>query len=203
MKKTFVLSGFLAILLSGLLWAALKPPQEVVQETSDRMLSALRQNYSQLKQDSSGIYALIEQIVLPNFDFELMSRWVLGRAWRDASADQRQRFAGEFRTLLVRAYGKALLEYANEEIRVAPQPSASSGDEATVRSEVRLKVGQPIQINYSMHRNAGGWKVYDVTVDGISLVTSYRETFAGQVRSQGLDAVIADLQQRNHARNAP
>jgi phospholipid transport system substrate-binding protein len=191
----------LLVLVNGALWAAVKPPQDVIQDTSARMLSALRQNYAALKQDSSQIYGLVDQIVLPNFDFELMSRWVLGRAWQQASPEQRRRFTEEFRTLLVRTYAKALLEYANEDVRVLPQPGAADGNETTIKTEVRLKAGQPIQINYSMHLNPEGWKVYDVTVDGVSLVTNYRGTFASQIRTNGLDAVIADLEQRNGARN--
>jgi phospholipid transport system substrate-binding protein len=201
MKKTIALGLFLLVLVNGALWAAVQPPQDVIQDTSARMLSALRQNYAALKQDSSQIYGLVDQIVLPNFDFELMSRWVLGRAWQQASPEQRRRFTEEFRTLLVRTYAKALLEYANEDVRVLPQPGAADGNETTIKTEVRLKAGQPIQINYSMHLNPEGWKVYDVTVDGVSLVTNYRGTFASQIRTNGLDAVIADLEQRNGARN--
>ncbi len=122
MKKTIALGLLLLVLVNGALWAAVKPPQDVIQDTSARMLSALRQNYAALKQDSSQIYGLVDQIVLPNFDFELMSRWVLGRAWQQASPEQRRRFTEEFRTLLVRTYAKALLEYANEDVRVLPQP---------------------------------------------------------------------------------
>jgi phospholipid transport system substrate-binding protein len=201
MKKTIALGLLLLVLVNGALWAAVKPPQDVIQDTSARMLSALRQNYAALKQDSSQIYGLVDQIVLPNFDFELMSRWVLGRAWQQASPEQRRRFTEEFRTLLVRTYAKALLEYANEDVRVLPQPGAADGNETTIKTEVRLKAGQPIQINYSMHLNPEGWKVYDVTVDGVSLVTNYRGTFASQIRTNGLDAVIDDLEQRNGARN--
>ena len=201
MKKVIALSLLLFMLVNGALWAAVVPPQDVVQDTSTRMLSALRQNYVALKEDSSQIYGLVDQIVLPNFDFELMSRWVLGRAWQQATPEQRRRFSGEFRTLLVRTYAKALLEYANEDVRVLPQPGAADGSETTVKTEVRLKASQPIQINYSMHLGNDAWKVYDVTVDGVSLVTNYRGTFATQIRDSGLDAVIADLQQRNNTRN--
>jgi phospholipid transport system substrate-binding protein len=199
MKKAIASGLLLLMLVSGALWAAVKPAQEVVQDTSAQMLSALRQNYTALKQDSSQIYGLVDQIVLPNFDFELMSRWVLGRAWQQATPEQRRRFTDEFRTLLVRTYAKALLEYANEEVRVLPQPGATGGSETTVKTEVRLKAGQPIQINYSMHLGNNVWKVYDVTVDGVSLVTNYRGTFASQIRDSGIDAVIADLRQRNGA----
>lgn len=202
MKKAIALVVMLFTLVNGAAWAAVKPPQDVVRDTSDQMMSALRQNYAPLKQDPTQIYGLVNRIVLPNFDFELMSRWVLGRAWQQATPEQRRRFTEEFRNLLVRTYGKALLEYAKEDVRVLPQPSALENDEATVKSEVRLKSGQPIQINYSMHLNPEGWKVYDVTVDGVSLVTNYRGTFASQIRANGLDAVIADLQQRNGARDS-
>ncbi|HOB60540.1 MAG TPA: ABC transporter substrate-binding protein [Candidatus Competibacteraceae bacterium] len=198
MKKAIACGLLLLTLIGNALWAAVAPPQQVVQETSTRMLSALRQNYAALKQNSSQIYGLVDQIVLPNFDFELMSRWVLGRAWQQATPDQRNRFTQEFRTLLVRTYAKALLEYANDDVRMSPQSGAVDGNEATVKTEVRVKSGQPIQINYSMHLANDAWKVYDVTVDGVSLVTSYRGTFATQIRDKGMDAVIADLQQRNH-----
>jgi len=200
MKKTFIL-GLLMFILSGVtVWAPARPPHEVVQDTSARMTDALRQNRAVLDRDPGRLYELVNQIVLPNFDFELMSRWVLGRAWQQATPDQRRRFAEEFRTLLVRTYAKALLEYADEDIRLLPQSTPKADDkESTGRTEVKPKAGQPIAINYSMHLgNSGVWKVYDVTVEGVSLVTNYRDTFASQIRNNGLDAVIADLQQRNN-----
>ncbi len=196
MKKIIVLGLFLLTLSSGVIGAAVQSPQDVVQNTSTQMLDALRKNSATLRQDSSRIYELVEKIVLPNFDFELMSRWVLGRAWQQATPDQRRRFADEFRLLLVRTYARALLEYADNAVRVPPQPPVS-GQQATIRTEVQPKTGQPIQINYSMNQGKEGWKVYDVTVDGVSLVTNYRSTFASQIRDKGLDAVITDLQQRN------
>ncbi|MCB1825316.1 MAG: ABC transporter substrate-binding protein [Candidatus Competibacteraceae bacterium] len=199
MKRVIALGLLLLALGSGAIEAAVKPPQDVIQDTSTRMIDALRQNRAKLDRDPGQIYGLVNQIVLPNFDFELMSRWVLGRAWQQASPDQRRRFTEEFRTLLVRTYAKALLEYSDEDLRLLPQPTVGDGSEATVKTEVRLKAGRPIQINYSMHLNNDGWKVYDVKVDGVSLVTNYRSTFASQIRASGMDSVIADLQQRNNA----
>ena len=203
LMKKIIMFGLLLFMLGGsALWAATKPPQEVIQDTSARMLDALRQNREELRRDSSRIYALVNQIVLPNFDFELMSRWVLGRSWQQATPEQRRRFAEEFRTLLVRTYAKALLEYSDNDIRVLPQANTAAGSgETTVRTEVQPRTGSPIPINYSMHLNPDGWKVYDVTVDGVSLVINYRSTFASQIRSNGLDTVIADLQQRNAQAN--
>ena len=161
------------------------------------MLEALRKNRDALRQNSSQIYTLVDQIVLPNFDFELMSRWVLGRNWQQATPEQRRRFADEFRTLLVRTYAKALLEYSDNEIRILPSANPAANNEATVKTEAQVRTGPPIPINYTMHLNSDGWKVYDVTVDGVSLVTNYRSTFVSQIRSSGLDTVIADLQKRN------
>ncbi|MGB2680464.1 MAG: ABC transporter substrate-binding protein [Candidatus Competibacter sp.] len=195
MKRLFTVGLLMLALGSGWTVAA-TPPENVVQQTSERMLDALRQNRATIDRDPGQIYALVNQIVLPNFDFELMSRWVLGRAWQQATPEQRRQFTEEFRALLVRTYAKALLEYADEAIKVSPA-SAPAGDEATVRTEVQPKSGRPIQINYSMHLGNDAWKVYDVTVDGISLVTNYRDTFASQVRANGMDAVITDLRRRN------
>ncbi len=197
MKRVIALGLLLLALGGGAIEAAVRPPQDVIQDTSARMFDALRQNRAMLDRDPGQIYGLVNQIVLPNFDFELMSRWVLGRAWQQATPDQRRRFTEEFRTLLVRTYAKALLEYSNEDFRLLPQPTVGDGSEVTVKTEVRLKAGRPIQINYSMHLNNDGWKVYDITVDGVSLVTNYRSTFASQIRANGIDSVITDLQQRN------
>ncbi len=197
MKKAIVLGLLLFMLSNGVLWAAFRPPQDIVKDTSAQMIEALRKNREILARDPGQIYSLVDQIVLPNFDFELMSRWVLGRSWQQATPDQRRRFTDEFRTLLVRTYAKALLEYSDEDIRVLPSPAAINSDDVTIKTEVLPKAGQPIQINYSMHLNNDAWKVYDVTVDGVSLVTNYRSTFANQIRSSGMDAVIADLRQRN------
>lgn len=197
MKKVLLLGLLMLALGGGAVWAAVRPPQEIVQDTSARMIDALRANRETLRRDPNRLYGLVDQIVLPNFDFELMSRWVLGRAWQQATPDQRRHFTEEFRTLLVRTYAKALLEYSDEEIRVLPLPNGADGNDVTVRTEVRPKTGQPIQINYSMQLKENAWKVYDVIVDGVSLVTNYRSTFASQIRSSGMDAVIADLRQRN------
>ena len=201
MKRIIAFGLLLLTLSSGVLQAAVKPPQDVVQDTTTQMINALRQNRAMLERNPSQIYGLVNQIVLPNFNFDLMSRWVLGRSWRQATPDQRSRFTNEFRTLLVNTYAKALLEYSDADVRVLPQSSAGSNDDVTVKTEVPVKNSRPAQINYSMHLESNGWKVYDVTVDGVSLVTSYRDTFTSQIRSGGMDALIADLQRRN-AQNA-
>lgn len=187
-----------ALGLSNLGVAAPQSPQMLIEETSEKMLTALRENKETLRQDTSELYELVHEIVLPHFDFELMSRWVLGKHWREATPEQRRQFTDEFRTLLVRSYAGALLEYSDEEITFPPAPEASADDDrATVRSQVNPKGQAPIAINYKLRRRNGAWKVYDVSVDNVSLVINYRSTFDNQIRDEGMDAVISDLEQRN------
>ncbi len=197
MKKAATLGLLWFLLICGSLGATPQSPQQVVQNTSAQMIEALRKNREILSQDPTRLHGLVNQIILPKFDFNLISRWVLGRSWQQATPEQRRQFAEEFQTLLVRTYSNALLEYVDEDFQVLPPRGVVSGNEATVRTEVRPRTGQPIQINYSMYLRDGTWKIIDVIVEGVSLVTNYRSTFASQIRTSGLDAVIADLRQRN------
>jgi phospholipid transport system substrate-binding protein len=177
---------------------AAETPRELVKRTAQEMQAELRENRQTLEADPTKIYGLVNEIVLPHFDFTLMSRWVLGKYWRQATPEQRQQFTQEFRTLLVRSYAGALLEYADEELIFPPVPDVPPDvKEATVHSEVQLKGQDPVAINYSLRRRDGEWKVYDVTVNGVSLVINYRSTFANQIRNEGIDAVIRDLTERN------
>lgn len=171
-------------------------PLALAQNTSEQMLQALNANRASLERDSSKIYDLVQEILLPHFDFKTMSQWVLGKYWRQASPAQREQFIDDFRTLLVNTYSKALLEYSNEKIEFLPLASAQ-GDDVTVRSEVHVRGSQPIPINYSMHRKQGSWKIYDVTVEGVSLVTNYRGTIGTLVRNEGMDRMLQKLRAGN------
>ncbi len=127
-----------------------------------------------------------------------MSKWVLGKTnWRSASEEQRSQFVIEFRTLLVRTYAKALLEYSDEEIVYKPVTSNPESNIVTVETEVKQSGGNMIPINYRMHASGGEWKVVDVAVDGISLVSTYRGSFAAEIRKNGIDSLIAKLSERN------
>jgi phospholipid transport system substrate-binding protein len=172
-------------------------PETLVRQTSERMLTVLKQQHDVIKAEPARLYGLVDDIVLPHFDFERMARWVLGKNWRQATPEQQQRFVVEFRNLLVRTYGTALLEYNDEEVRFLPLRMSAGADEVTVRTEVQKPGGLPIPINYSMYRRADGWKVYDVVIDGISLVSNYRTDFSAQIRSGGIDALIARIAERN------
>lgn len=199
MNKAIAVLLFLIIGL-GNVWAENPNPeaaQQRVEETSQRMIEALRKKREALEQNPGLIYDLVKDIVLPHFDFETMSRWVLGKYWRQAIPEQQRRFVEEFRTLLVNTYANSLLEYSNEKIQFPPMHAAPGSEDVTVPTEIVPKGGQPISINYSMHYTEDGWKVYDVTIDGVSLVTNYRSTFASQIRKEGIDALIQKLSERN------
>jgi len=174
-------------------------PLEVVRDTSSRMLLALQSERTRIAQDSGRLYELVAEIVLPYFDFRRMSQWVLGRNWRTATAQQRERFVEQFRILLVRTYGRALSEYADEKVIYLPFDAGSEVDRVTVRTEIEQRGGAPIPVSYSMYLSDSGWKVYDVAISGVSLVTNYRSSFGSIIRKDGMDSLIEQLGSRNGA----
>lgn len=174
---------------------AIQAPQDLVQETTDKITSVLRADQDKIKADSNYLMTVVDDIVASHFDFSRMSSWVLGKYWRTAKADEKTRFAQEFRTLLVRTYAKALND--NYDKKIAMLPVRDKGDEAVVRTEVQQDAGFPIPIDYRMYIKDGAWLVYDVSVDGISLVTNYRSSFSTEIRKDGLPKLIDRLAERN------
>ncbi len=172
-------------------------PEALVRDTSSRMLVALKEQKALIEEDKSRIYALVSDIVLPYFDFQRMAMWALGRYWRDASPEQRERFVVEFREMLVRTYGSALADYSDETIVYLPLHTEHGDRDVTVRTEIEQVGGPAIQITYSMYLSSDGWKVYDVSINGVSLVTNYRTTFASIIRKDGMDNLIKQLENRN------
>jgi len=198
MKRIVYAVLFLFLTLPAL--AADSPPDQVARDVTDKILPLLKANKAEYNRDHRKLYAMVNEQVLPYFDFQAMSRTVLGRYWRQASADQRQRFTQEFRDLLVRTYATALLKYNDEKIVYLPFRMDPSSRIAMVRSEVRrTDGGPPIAINYSFYHTDNGWKVYDLAVEGASLVTTYQSTYAERVGRDGLDALIASLARDNKA----
>lgn len=173
-------------------------PQAQVKVASDKMLAALKEHKADLEANPDKIYQLVEDILMPHFDFEKMSKLALGRNWRTADDDQLARFIDEFRLLLIRTYSTAMLEYTDEEIRFLPFRDDVSRKRVSVPMEVIQPSGPSIPMALSLYQNdAGDWKVYDVKIDGISLVTNYRSSFANEIRKGGMDKLIEDLAERN------
>lgn len=173
-------------------------PQAQVKQASDKMLAALKEHKTELEENPDKIYQLVEDILMPHFDFEKMSKLALGRNWRSANDEQLARFVDEFRLLLIRTYSTAMLEYTDEEIRFLPFRDDLSRKRVSVPMEVVQPSGPAIPMSLSLFQNdAGDWKVYDVKIDGISLVTNYRSSFANEIRRGGMDKLIEDLAERN------
>jgi phospholipid transport system substrate-binding protein len=177
-------------------------PDLLAKTTTDEVLEVLRNN-KDIRTDPKKVTALVEEKVLPNFDFTKMTRLAVGKGWRNASPEQRETLVTEFKNLLVRTYGSSLTQYKNETVEFKPLKMEPSATDVTVKSQInRAGGGQPIAVDYSMEKTANGWKVYDVTVEAVSLVTTYRGSFADEVQRSGIDGLIASLQQKNRDANA-
>ena len=171
--------------------------QALVRATADRVLAEVQANKSRLEQDSSGIYQLVQNYVVPHFDFTRMTQSAMGRNWRSANEEQRAALVREFQELLVRTYAVALLSYSGQQIEYLPLRASASDDDVVVKTKVSAAGAPPIPIDYRLARAVGKWKVYDVTIDGVSLVSNYRSTFAEQVQRNGVEGLIRQLSERN------
>jgi phospholipid transport system substrate-binding protein len=172
-------------------------PDVLVKSVTNDVLAIVRQDKEIQSGNTQRAIGLVEQKVLPHFDFAHMTRLAVGRDWRQATSAQQKQLTDEFRTLLVRTYSNALTSYKNQSIIFKPLRLQAGESDVLVRSEVRQPGAQPVSIDYSLEKQNAGWKVYDVIVGGVSLVTNYRETFAAEVRNGGLDGLIKSLQSKN------
>ncbi len=177
--------------------AAATTPDEVVKMTANGVIERIKQEQDLLKEDPDKLYALIDELVIPNFDFISMSKWVLGKNWKAASDAQRTEFVEQFKTLLVNTYAKALLEYSDQEITFFPAESTDRPNLAVVRTELTSSGAQPFPVAYRMYQKNERWRVVDVTVDGVSLVSTYRGSFATQIKKEGFDSLLKQLADKN------
>lgn len=187
----------LFLLLQGGARAAAGTPEELVQGVTNEVLSILRSDKDIQSGNQQRAMTLIETKVAPHFDFARMTSLAVGRAWQDADAGQRTALTEAFRTLLVRTYANSLTAYRNQTISFKPSPKAASGDEVTVRSLINQPGGRPISLDYSLAKSPDGWKVFDVAVADISLVTNYRSSFASEVSKGGVAGLLKALQDKN------
>lgn len=172
-------------------------PVELVKDTTDKMMAKLRAEHDRLKAQPKHIYDLVYEIVLPHFDFVRISRWVLGKHWRTASKEQKLRFIRAFRNLMVRTYAMTLLEYDDQQIRYLPLRGDPASGDVTVHTQILERGRQPIKLNYRLFFHQGRWRAYDVTVEGVSLASTYRTSFATDIRKDGLDALIERMEKHN------
>jgi len=199
--KQFNLLGLLVFLLSLMVMTNAKagdllPPQLAIQDASDKLQQKLQdkafiQNFAQVAQ-------FVDQTIYPHTDFDKISELVLGKLWNSANADEKTRFKQEFKTLLVRTYSRAFVEFKDWTVRFLPLEMPNGANKVMVKTEVLQPGLQPISVNYRMLLSNGEWKAYDFMIEGVSLVTNYRSTFSNEVKTKGsLNAVIDGLAKRN------
>src|SRR5215831_2526934 len=174
--------------------AAEKGPSEVVEAAAEGMLHALDKDRAAFKRDPAKVGELVNTYLLPHWDTEYSARLVLGKYWRTATPEQRQRFIDAFYHSLLSNYGTALAEFTADRLKIYPTNVDPAKPIATVRTEVKRDNGDRVSVNYYMHRTPQGWKAWDVVIDGISYVNSYRTDFGEQIEQQGIDSVIKRLQ---------
>lgn len=172
-------------------------PDALVKGVTEDVLSVLREDKALQAGDQRKAIALIEEKIGPHFDFPRMTSLAVGQGWRQAAPEQREALTREFRTLLVRTYANALTSYKNQTVSYKPATPGREDGAAMVRTQINQPGGQPIAVDYRLAKNAGQWKVFDVSIDNVSLVTNYRGTFATELSKGGPDGLIRTLQEKN------
>ena len=173
-------------------------PDELVRKTADEVIEIVKSDQDIQNGNQQKIFALAEAKILPNFDFDRVCRLVLGRNWATANKEQQAEFQKEFRSLLLRTYASALSKYRNQTIQYLPFRAQADASRVTVKTKILQPGGQPIAIDYSLEKGASGWKVYDIVIEGVSLVTNYRSQFSNEIRQVGgIDGLIQRLAEKN------
>ncbi len=172
-------------------------PDVLIKNTVQDVLTIVKQDKEIKKGNQQKILALVNEKILPHFDFTHMTRLAVGRSWRTATPEQRQVLESEFQQLLVRTYTKAFTVYSNYDVEVKPLKMESGATEVTVRTLIRMPGGQPITVDYDLKKTKSGWKAYDLLIEGVSMVTSYRSTFANEIQRGGIDGLVKTLIEKN------
>jgi phospholipid transport system substrate-binding protein len=189
---------FVAALFIPIAQAQVLAPDALVKTITEEVVAILKQDKDIQAGDPKKVADLIDTKVVPHFNFTRMTRIAMARNWRSASPEQQKELTGEFKTLLVRTYSTAISSYRDQKIDYRPLRAKPEDTEVTVKSEVKQSgSSQPVSIDYEMEKTPNGWKVYDVKVGGVSLVTTYRDTFASEVRDHGVDGLIKSLAAKN------
>jgi len=184
-------------LFAGLAQAGDIPPDVLVKDTSQDVLAIVKKDKDIQAGSQKKLLDLVEAKVLPHFDFKRMTQLAVGKHWRTATPAQQESLTNEFRTMLVRTYSNSLSAYKNQTIEYKAFTMKAGDTDVTVRTQVIQPGGQPVPINYALEKQPNGWKVYDVEVDGVSLVTNYRGSFGTEIGKTGVDGLIKTLVDKN------
>jgi phospholipid transport system substrate-binding protein len=172
-------------------------PEETVKTVTTEMLTALRSQQEAYKNDPRQLVSLIERIIVPHFDIRIMGREALGLNWRRATPEQKKRFMAAFRQLLVNDYANEFRNYSNQAVEFLPDHAGAGRDYALVSTHVTSPGEQPVRVDYRLYRVGSDWRIYDVEIDGISLLFTYRNTFSEELQRETLDALIARMEHKN------
>lgn len=177
-------------------------PDVLARTVTDEVLAIIRADRDIQAGNQQKVLDLVEARVVPHFSFVRMAQLAMGRNWRDATPHQQQRLVEEFRTLLVRTYTSAFTQYQNHSVEYRRPRMAAGDTDVVVQSLIKQPSGPPLAVDYSMEKTGNGWKVYDVKIEGVSLVENYRGTFNTEIQKNGVDGLIKALAERNRALGA-
>ena len=169
-------------------------PRELIERGAQKMLKELDANRAAYKKDPKLVAKLVDEVLLPDFDTQYAARQVLGRHWRNATPQQRERFIQAFYNALVENYGSALLDFTGDKLEILPFRGDPASDRATVKTIVKTSSGSRVPVNYTMRKTPQGWKAWDVVIEGISYVNNFRNDFGAEIDQKGLEAVITRLE---------
>ena len=181
----------------GVVHAEVIAPDALIKNTVQEVIAIIKADKDIQAGDQKKIIALVDAKVLPNFDFSRMTQLAVGKYWRTATPEQKQSLVTEFRNMLVRTYTKVFTVYRDQTVEVKPSKIATDDTEVTVKTVISKPGSQPILVDYEMKKADSGWKVYDISIDGVSMVMSYRGTFATQIQESGIDGLIKTLSVKN------
>ncbi|MDH5764533.1 MAG: ABC transporter substrate-binding protein [Gammaproteobacteria bacterium] len=190
MNKFISFVATLLFVFSVQLNAAVMGPDELVKKTSDQVLTTLEKNKEVYKKDPDQIYTLVDEIILPHLDFKAMSQLALGKHWKSANEEQREKFTSVFKTMLIRTYSKSLTEYSGQQIEYLPYTPEAGQKIVMIKTQIKQDSGPAIPIDYRLRIKNDTWKVFDIKIDGISLVTNYRNSFNAEIREVGINGLI-------------
>jgi phospholipid transport system substrate-binding protein len=200
MKKIIALwVGVLLACVSLGVRADMSEPEALIRSTVDEVLAIVKQDKDIQAGNKKKVNELVDAKVLPHFNFTHMTRLAVGKNWRNATPEQKKNLEIEFRNLLVRTYTTAFTTYKDQGVEVKPLKMANDATDVTVKTSILNKGKPPLPVNYDMEKTANGWKVYDLSIEGVSLVTNYRGTFAEEIQKSGIDGLIKTLVEKNQA----
>ena len=172
-------------------------PDLLVKQTAQEVLTIIKNDKEIQAGNKQKLYAVIETNILPNFDFDRVCRMVLGKSWRSATPEQQATFQKEFQSLLLRTYASALGKYKDQTMEYKPFRLEADAKNANVKTQILQSGGQPVEVDYDLIKSENGWKVYDIVIESVSLVTNYRSQFSSEIRQNGLDSLNKKLEEKN------